>query len=114
MSPVTVIGDAVPLPVMPPGEDVTVYVVIGDVPLEDGGVNVTVACALPAVARGIVGAPGTAGPAPMVMAKTCDVLADPAAPVTVPVYVPVAVGVPLSRPMPASVSPGGSAPAVTV
>ena len=53
-------GEAPPLALMPPGEDVTVYDVIGEPPLEAGAVNVTVACPLPAVAVPIVGAPGTA------------------------------------------------------
>ncbi len=48
-----------PVPVIPPGLDVTVYPVIADVPLTDGAVNVTEACWLPAVAVPIVGAPGT-------------------------------------------------------
>jgi len=51
---------AAPLTVMPPGEDVTVYDVIGEPPPETGGVNVTVACEFPAVAVPIVGGPGTA------------------------------------------------------
>jgi len=53
-----VTGEAAPLAVIPPGDDVTVYSVIGEPPVEAGGVNVTVACALPAVAVPIVGAPG--------------------------------------------------------
>ena len=59
-SPVTVMGEADPLALTPAGDDVTVYDVIGEPPLEAGGVNVTVACLLPAVAVPIVGAPGTA------------------------------------------------------
>ena len=59
VSPVTVIGDVVPVAVMPPGLEVTVYPVIAEPPLELGAVNVTVACALPAVAVPMVGAPGT-------------------------------------------------------
>ena len=103
-------GDAAPLAVTPPGEDVTVYEVIVEPPLEAGGVNATVACASPAVAGPIAGAPGTV--APMAMENGCDVLTDPAAPVTTPVNVPAVVGVPLRRPLGASVSPGGSAPDV--
>ena len=53
-------GEPGPLALMPPGDDVTVYDVIGDPPLEAGGVNLTVACPLPGVAAPIVGAPGTA------------------------------------------------------
>jgi len=58
--PVTVIGDAAPLATIPPGDEVAVYVVIAEPPVEAGGVNATVACALPAVAVPIVGGPGTA------------------------------------------------------
>jgi len=60
VSPFTVMGDAGPLALMPPGEAVAVYDVIGEPPLEAGGVNVTVACVFPAVAVPIVGGPGTA------------------------------------------------------
>ncbi len=44
--------------VKPPGEDVTVYPVMG-LPLEAGAVNATLAWALPAVANGLGGALGT-------------------------------------------------------
>jgi hypothetical protein len=44
--------------VNPPGDEVTVYPVIWDPPLEAGAVQVTVAWALPAVAVTAVGAPG--------------------------------------------------------
>ena len=50
--PVTVIGDVLPVAVMLPGEEVTVYPVI---PPPTEGVNDTVACALPAVATRLVG-----------------------------------------------------------
>ena len=60
MSPVIVSGDAGPLAVRPPGEDVAVYEVIGEPPVDAGGVKVTVACEIPAVAVPIVGGPGTA------------------------------------------------------
>src|SRR4051794_5089833 len=50
VSPLTMMGEAVPPALLPPGEDVTVYEVMGEPPFEPGGVNVTVACALPAVA----------------------------------------------------------------
>jgi len=52
-------GEAAALALMPPGEDVTVYDVIGEPPLDRGGVNATVACPMPAVAVPIAGAPGT-------------------------------------------------------
>jgi hypothetical protein len=58
--PVTVMGDAAPLAAMPPGDEVAVYDVIAEPPVDAGGVNVTVACAFPAVAVPIVGGPGTA------------------------------------------------------
>jgi hypothetical protein len=54
-----VIGLAAPVAVSPPGEDVTVYDVIGSPPSEDGAVNETVAWASPAVAVAAVGALGT-------------------------------------------------------
>ncbi len=59
--PVTVIGDALPLTTILPGELVTVYPVIEGppVPVNAGGVNLTVACPSPAVAATEVGAPGT-------------------------------------------------------
>ena len=44
---------------MPPGVEVAVYVKIVDPPSNTGGVYVTVAKPLPAVADPIVGAPGT-------------------------------------------------------
>ena len=57
--PATVMGLDAPEAVMLPGVDVTVYEVMGLPPFEAGGVKLTVACALPAVAVPIVGAPGT-------------------------------------------------------
>jgi hypothetical protein len=44
---------------MLPGLDVTVYPVIAAPPFDDGTENATDACAFPAVAEPIVGAPGT-------------------------------------------------------
>ena len=58
VSPVTVIGLAVPVAVSPPGLDVTVYPVMAAPPLFVGAVKLTVACAMPAVAVPMVGAPG--------------------------------------------------------
>src|SRR4051794_26632206 len=43
----------------PTGLDVTAYPVIGEPPLLAGAAKVTVACALPAVALTVAGAPGT-------------------------------------------------------
>jgi hypothetical protein len=58
-SPVTVIGEAVPDAVNPPGLHVAVYEVMGDPPSLAGAMNAIAACMLPAVAVPIVGAPGT-------------------------------------------------------
>ena len=58
VSPLTVIGLAPPVAVMPPGFDVTRYDVIALPPLEAGGVKLTVAWALPGVAVPMTGAPG--------------------------------------------------------
>ena len=58
VKPVTVIGLDEPVPVMLPGEEVTVYPVIDDPPVAPA-VNVTEACAFPPVAVPIVGACGT-------------------------------------------------------
>jgi hypothetical protein len=93
--PVTVHGDVAQVPVCPP-DDVAVYDVMVEPPLLAGGVKVTVACALPAVAVPIVGAPGTvagvtlleaeeAGPVPTAfVAVTVNVYAVPlVSPVTV-------------------------------
>jgi hypothetical protein len=93
--PVTVQGDVAHVPVCPP-EDVAVYERIVAPPLLPGGVKLTVACALPAVALPIVGASGTvagvtlleaadAGPVPIAfVAVTVNVYAVPfARPVTV-------------------------------
>ena len=56
--PVTVIGLADPEAEMLPGEEVTVYEVIAEPPLNAGAVKVTTAFALPATAVPIVGALG--------------------------------------------------------
>jgi hypothetical protein len=56
--PDTTRGELVPVAEIFPGEDVTVYPVMG-LPLEAGAVNATLAWALPAVATGLVGASGT-------------------------------------------------------
>ena len=104
--PVTVMGLAVlPVPVNPPGLEVTVYRVIALPPLEAGAVKLTVAWALPGVAEAPVGAPGTVagvtefegaddGPVPAALvAVTVKVYAVPLVrPVTV-IRVPVPVRV---------------------
>ena len=56
--PVTTIGLVAPLAVKPSGLDVTVYEVMLVPPVDDGAVNATDACVLPAVATTLVGAPG--------------------------------------------------------
>jgi hypothetical protein len=53
-------GELAPVALKPPGEDVTVYTVIALPTSETGGLNATLAWALPAVATGLVGASGTA------------------------------------------------------
>jgi hypothetical protein len=52
-------GDVVPIAVMLPGLDVTVYPVITLPPVLDGATKATLAVVLPAVATTLVGAPGT-------------------------------------------------------
>jgi hypothetical protein len=59
VKPVTVIGGAVPLAVRPPGEEVTVYPVIGAPPVKEGAVKATVACVSPGVALIAVAGSGT-------------------------------------------------------
>ena len=65
ISPVTVIGLPEPWAVIPPGLEVTVYEVMALPPSDAGGVKLTVAWALPAVAVPIVGAPGTVAVTPV-------------------------------------------------
>ena len=57
--PGTVIGELVPVPIRPPGLDVTVYVVIVAPPVNAGAVKLTEAWVLPEVAVPMVGAAGT-------------------------------------------------------
>jgi hypothetical protein len=57
--PVTVIGEAVPVAVIPPGDEVTVYDRMLDPPSPTGAVKLTVAFVSPAIAVPIVGASGT-------------------------------------------------------
>ena len=65
VNPVIAIGEDDPVAVMLPGDDVTVYVVIDELPVSDGAVNVTLAAVpLVAVAVPIVGAPGLLGQMP--------------------------------------------------
>jgi hypothetical protein len=60
--PETVIGEDVPVPVILPGEEITVYPVIAPPPMLEGAVKVTDAEASPPVAVPIVGASGTFNP----------------------------------------------------
>jgi len=59
VSPPTITGLVVPLPIKPLGLEVTVYPVITEPPSLAGAVKVTVARTFPAVAVPIVGASGT-------------------------------------------------------
>ena len=81
----------------PAGVDVTAYPVIGDPPLDAGGVNETVALALPAVATTAVGAPGTpGGAAGVTVFEALDGAPVPTAFVAVTVNV---YGVPFASPV---------------
>ena len=59
VKPVTLIGELAPVPVKPPGLDVTVYPVTLAPPVLAGAVKLTDAVVSPAVALPILGAPGT-------------------------------------------------------
>ena len=86
VKPVTVIGEDVPVALIPPGEAVTVYPVIADPPVFVGAVKLRVALPLPPLAEMVVGVPGavigdvTADEAP-------DDVPAPTALVAVTVYV---------------------------
>ena len=58
VKPVTVIGEDVPVAVIPPGEAVTVYPVIADPPVFVGAVKLTVELPLPPVPEMLVGVAG--------------------------------------------------------
>ena len=67
-----------PIAVMPPGLDVTVYPVITLPPVLDGATKATLAEAFPAVATTLVGAPGTvAGAVDTVMVPVAFTLPQP-------------------------------------
>jgi hypothetical protein len=107
--PVTVIGDALPVPVKPPGLEVTVYEVIAEPPLNTGGVNVIVAWPLPLVAVPIVGASGTVAGVTELLALEADPVPTALVAVTVNVYAtpfvkPVTVN---GEPAPEAVKPPG-------
>jgi hypothetical protein len=67
--PVTTTGEDAPVPVNPPGDEVTVYVVIALDPTFVGSVKATDAWASPAVAVPIIGALGKAGQLPPMSAS---------------------------------------------
>jgi hypothetical protein len=78
VSPVTVIGLCAPEAIIPPGLDVTVYLVIGSPGEFEGALKLTAADESPGVAVIFVGGPGTAagitglegveaGPAPIAL-----------------------------------------------
>ena len=94
LRPLTTTGEVAPLPVNPPGLEVTVYDVMVLPPLLPGAVKVTLACALPPVAVPMVGAPGTV--AGVTLLDAADAAPVPAllVAVTVKVY-----AVPLLRPL---------------
>jgi hypothetical protein len=81
------------VPVKPPGDDVAVYVVMAEPPLLTGAENVTEACALPAVAAPIVGAPGTVAGVTLFDAADAGPVPTPFVAMTVKVY-----AVPFVRP----------------
>ena len=85
VSPVTVNGLAAPVAVKPPGDDVTVYEVIG-LPFALAPLNVTVAWVSPGAAVTVVGAPGN--PAGVTEFEATDAAPGPVAlaAVTVNVY----------------------------
>jgi hypothetical protein len=63
VKPLTVIGEDEPVPVRPPGEEITVYPVIAPPPTTEGAVKATdTDVALATVAVPIVGALGTFNP----------------------------------------------------
>ena len=112
VSPVTVSGPAAPDATLPPGEDVTLYSVIGVPPFEDGAVKEIVAWPFPAVAATPVGAPGAVFPGTGVTgADAADGLLEPAAflALTVKVYVTLFVrpGTVIVVPVPVAEMPSG-------
>jgi hypothetical protein len=82
--------------VIPPGEEDTVKPVMADPPSLAGAVHVTVACALPAEAVPIVGAPGTVGGSGVTELETAEDGPVPTALVAVTVKV---YAVPLASPL---------------
>jgi hypothetical protein len=94
VSPVTVIGDDPPVPVNPPGLEVTVYEVIDEPPLLPGAEKMIVASPLPRVAVPIVGASGTVAGTIELLDADADPVPTALVAVTVNVYV-----VPFVRPV---------------
>ena len=93
VKPLTTTGDIAPVPVAPPGLAVTVYEVMA-LPPVPGAVKVTEACALPAVAVPMVGAPGTVAGVTLLDAADAAPVPTLFVAVTVKVY-----AVPLVRPV---------------
>jgi len=91
--PTIVIGLVVPVAVIFPGFEVTVYPVIALPPFDAGAVKLTIACALPAVALTAVGASGVVYG--VTAADAVEALLEPAALVALTVNV---YAVPLVRP----------------
>ena len=85
VNPVTVIGLDAPVPVMPPGLEVTVYEVIALPPFDAGAVKLTAACALPATAETPVGAPDTVAGVTLVEAADAAPVPTPFVAVTIKV-----------------------------
>ena len=86
VSPVTLTGDAAPVPVKPPGLDVTVYDVTAEPPLFAGAVNATFALALDPEAETAVGAPGTVAGMTAAEGSDTKLVPKPLVAVTVNVY----------------------------
>ena len=84
VNPDTVTGEEADVPVMHPGVEVAVYVVIAALPVSAGAVNVIDALSPEAVAVPIVGAPGLTGHAPIFLAAAiCCSVQTPLATVAV-------------------------------
>jgi hypothetical protein len=90
--PATVQGEVAHVPVCPP-DDVAVYAVIAAPPSLAGAENAMLACAAPAVAVPMVGAPGTVAGVTLFDAADAGPVPTPLVAVTVNVY-----AVPLARP----------------
>lgn len=113
VSPLTVMGLALPVAIWPP-EEVTVYPVMVEPPLDAGAEKLTLAEAFPAVALPMVGAPGTVDGVMEFDALEAALVPTPFVAVTVNVY-----AVPFAKPetlmglvVPVPVTPVGDEVAV--